>query len=449
MKFLSSSTENMFCKIDFNDVFGGPPRRPSVQEIRYSFGEDVVDSTSDETVVASRNPWSGLSEKPVYSEEVTLNRRRCSRNDFFDDIFRGNQSLTSSPRKYEMRTFCTGFTDIEPFFSIEIFVLDTNLYSTFAPESDDNWFHFSIYKWANKGGVPFAIPLRGSHRFKDKDKLQGCSSANGWIACEGIAVEPKEENLHNNFSTTDRMSSEDNKKHNSLIDGRNKFNEPVQIIKEGNVPKSRSESWSKSAYKKVSGDTILPSSKAEKKTQYSISPVGKETYKPRLKPPNNVDGNGKGRGRGNVKEFIKIFNQDGSLKPRADVATENHRSRLKQKNNKIVDIFQFSFQITRQLNDAEILRYLIEAEPLMDCSTWVLWVDSGWKPVPLQDIIGRAVKKSYQSSSVSSSRMHGLGSTRPTRSDLLFARSIATFHPFKKNARFEVHREIFYKPFLQ
>lgn len=93
--------------IDFNDVFGGPPRRPSGHESRYSFGENTDSSSalrrSDETVAPSRNPWSSLSEKPVFGfgeQGMSLSRRRYPKFDFFGDIFRGNiESLSSSPRK--------------------------------------------------------------------------------------------------------------------------------------------------------------------------------------------------------------------------------------------------------------------------------------------------------------------------------------------------------------
>ncbi|KAJ0024920.1 hypothetical protein Pint_08918 [Pistacia integerrima] len=86
--------------IDFNDVFGGPPRRSSVHEMRYSFSEATDNSASrghDETV-GSRNSWNALSEKPVFGEEG-MNRRQHRSENFFDDIFKGNQSLSSSPRK--------------------------------------------------------------------------------------------------------------------------------------------------------------------------------------------------------------------------------------------------------------------------------------------------------------------------------------------------------------
>lgn len=64
--------------MDFNDVFGGPPRRFSMQEVRarYSFGESEEETAS--------SPWN---EKPVFGEETTPRRRKGA--DFFDDIFKG------------------------------------------------------------------------------------------------------------------------------------------------------------------------------------------------------------------------------------------------------------------------------------------------------------------------------------------------------------------------
>ncbi|KAH7567297.1 hypothetical protein JRO89_XS07G0046400 [Xanthoceras sorbifolium] len=88
--------------VDFNDVFGGPPRRSSIHnhEMHYSCSEATDDSghTEDDETVVSRNSWNGLSEKPVFGEEG-LNRRRYPKENFFNDIFRGSESLSSSLRK--------------------------------------------------------------------------------------------------------------------------------------------------------------------------------------------------------------------------------------------------------------------------------------------------------------------------------------------------------------
>ncbi|KAM7279493.1 hypothetical protein ACFE04_006627 [Oxalis oulophora] len=83
--------------IDFNDVFGGPPRRSSMPETTYSLTQTRHSFGKDNGQSSDRSSWSGLSEKPVFGEEGK--NRRYPSEDFFDDIFRGNESVTSSPRK--------------------------------------------------------------------------------------------------------------------------------------------------------------------------------------------------------------------------------------------------------------------------------------------------------------------------------------------------------------
>ncbi|KAJ6679275.1 AUXILIN/CYCLIN G-ASSOCIATED KINASE-RELATED [Salix purpurea] len=101
----SSSSNSQYgnSDIDFTDVFGGPPRRSSLQEVRSSFAETTdsfVSRNGDVDTKLSRNNLSSLNEKSVFGDE-NVNRRRYPRNDFFDDIFRGNESLSSSPRKHD------------------------------------------------------------------------------------------------------------------------------------------------------------------------------------------------------------------------------------------------------------------------------------------------------------------------------------------------------------
>ncbi|OMO87625.1 hypothetical protein CCACVL1_08877 [Corchorus capsularis] len=387
----SSSSPDKSSDIDFNDVFGGPPRRSSIQESRYSFGDDMDSYSfrrSDEMVASSRNPWSGLREKPVFGEEAVSNRRRYSRNEFFDDIFKGNESLGSSPRKYEMKDpFSPGSQLLspakplppkaEPFgtslpaqFSLPAKMnkgmdlrtfgsptrgiahkskdagsLNGSNHYAFSPLSkvssisseesanleksngtetngnpkedskspeiskNGSHFHFSIYKWADKGGVPLAIPIRGSDRVKEKDKLQRCSSANGWIACENIAMEPKD--LHGSFRSTDRMSrnssrsfrvEHDKKENGPVTDSRNEDGKSDRVIEEiSKIPMSESEivSGLKSSDKNVSADNDLHNAVGQEKTYHSLPPtpidlrdkrekeastVGKKTNKPQSKP---------------------------------------------------------------------------------------------------------------------------------------------------------------------
>ncbi|XP_062159589.1 J domain-containing protein required for chloroplast accumulation response 1 isoform X2 [Alnus glutinosa] len=89
---------------DFHDVFGGPPRRASAQEKRCSFSEATEfygEGGDHEALSCTR-----LGEKPVFGEE-NANRRRYTSNDFFDDIFRGDESLSSTPRKRDRDPFAS------------------------------------------------------------------------------------------------------------------------------------------------------------------------------------------------------------------------------------------------------------------------------------------------------------------------------------------------------
>ncbi|XP_073123039.1 J domain-containing protein required for chloroplast accumulation response 1-like isoform X2 [Henckelia pumila] len=82
--------------VDFNDVFGGPPKRYSTQEsrVRYSFGE-IVDPEDD----GSSSPWNGRKEKPVFRTD-NGGRSRYPSDDFFHDIFKGDECYVS-PRSFD------------------------------------------------------------------------------------------------------------------------------------------------------------------------------------------------------------------------------------------------------------------------------------------------------------------------------------------------------------
>ncbi|KAK7310895.1 hypothetical protein RJT34_08680 [Clitoria ternatea] len=81
------STPQRNSDVDFNDVFGGPPRRSSTNEDRERGG----------------CAWPQEGEKPVFGGEDSGNRRRYRNksNDFFDDIFGGEESgsVSSTPKK--------------------------------------------------------------------------------------------------------------------------------------------------------------------------------------------------------------------------------------------------------------------------------------------------------------------------------------------------------------
>ncbi|XP_023523618.1 J domain-containing protein required for chloroplast accumulation response 1-like [Cucurbita pepo subsp. pepo] len=94
--------------VDFHDVFGGPPRRrSSAHETRYSFSETAgsfaLKGGGDNAPPGRSSSWSCLNEIPVFGED-SPHGRRFSSNDFYDDIFKGDESATP-PRRHELDIF--------------------------------------------------------------------------------------------------------------------------------------------------------------------------------------------------------------------------------------------------------------------------------------------------------------------------------------------------------
>ncbi|XP_019174955.1 PREDICTED: J domain-containing protein required for chloroplast accumulation response 1 isoform X2 [Ipomoea nil] len=240
--FETTRADNM--DMDFNDVFGGPPRRFSIQEVRKrnSFNDQMESEEDSEAV-------------PVFGAD-----RRCSQqgNEFYDDIFGGDEAY-SSPRRMEMEAYGSRVLSpawplppkAEPFstslpaqFSLPAKVTKATEYPTFGSgnrspyhnskdggsngslsrfssqsrqrengsqmifrqrslsreaslsgderssgekDSEEAQFHFSIYKWAGKG-VPLLIPLmRGKNSNKPKEnnsRLERCLSSNARVQCD-------------------------------------------------------------------------------------------------------------------------------------------------------------------------------------------------------------------------------------------------------------------------
>ncbi|KAJ0982189.1 hypothetical protein J5N97_010444 [Dioscorea zingiberensis] len=99
-------------EVDFQDVFGGPPRRSGLFEPRRDRGDSLDlfagrgrrGGFGDE-VRGSRRACSGLGEQPVFGETSSPARRRQLGTDFFDDIFQGSDSLGTKERRAELHSF--------------------------------------------------------------------------------------------------------------------------------------------------------------------------------------------------------------------------------------------------------------------------------------------------------------------------------------------------------
>ncbi|PIN12202.1 hypothetical protein CDL12_15192 [Handroanthus impetiginosus] len=342
--------------LDFNDVFGGPPRRLSMQEVRlrYSFGEAEEEKAS-------------LMEKPVFGEESTPRNRRHKGDDFFDDIFRGNEEGYSSPRRGDgvfgsnpgsriMSPAARPLTPkAEPFgtslpsqFSLPARLTKTTELPTFSPinhgqhkidsstnglkspysssplsrfsnqaseiknvyrqsplssnedssRSEDNignQFHFSIYKWAGKG-VPMLMPFVAKNNLKSKgllkEDLEGKKEIKKQL--QGFLEEsPK--------SKEPRSSLNDD----VVFDGDNNI---VEKIEQMQVPLKIEEESLKSNLL-LSDDIEQPGIKEKKTTKGFDSNNAKfreSNMQSGVKNPAKIGVKGK------VREFVQIFNQEAA-----------------------------------------------------------------------------------------------------------------------------------------
>lgn len=99
------ASPNPNCKssdVDFTDVFGGPPRRSLINELRRSRA-DSLDSGS----WRGSGSGFGLGERPMFGEVSSPARRRQLKDDFFSDIFQSSE--------LECVEFAhSGVTDLEP-----------------------------------------------------------------------------------------------------------------------------------------------------------------------------------------------------------------------------------------------------------------------------------------------------------------------------------------------
>lgn len=88
---LSNSSSRRDSEVDFSDVFGGPPRcSSSTQE----FHTNEIDDDNKIDVDKDDGIWFGLMEKPVFGDQIGV-RKRYPSDDFYNDIFGGDQPLMS------------------------------------------------------------------------------------------------------------------------------------------------------------------------------------------------------------------------------------------------------------------------------------------------------------------------------------------------------------------
>ncbi|KAL9232874.1 hypothetical protein vseg_007937 [Gypsophila vaccaria] len=581
--------------LDFSDVFGGPPRRSSAQESGYSVrNSHSFEDNNDDDAVDVGSPWLTSREKPVFGE-VARARRRYGSDDFFDDIFRGDQpsSSSQSPRAVPRRnpfSSAPGSRVMSPSRSLSSaetfanpakfslpgrlsttdFVASTSMnQSLFNPslsrfnqtvennDADDNHsptrfsamqrqdtadggshvdgntdqldnrrnatgsefpiyatnFHFSIYKWANKG-VPLVVSLRKkTPRLKEATKVDNLSS-NKSVRPSSLAKEHEQFNESLVSSVTLEAKTKDdnspvqsnyipvislpNEIHKARVDVSSRGLQDATVEhssgsvadKHNNSPKLLSKTKSNMRFlsallsncdegnnEEMNEKTRVKTSMIkEKKKPYPIDKV--TSHKVDKTKVHKSSATSKNDARtseasGKVKDFVKIFNQDSSPKASGPSLRQSHSRRWKEHKTVEVD-YEIRFSSARMNDETEasfvnwgeecpetsemeyehasrsqqfdtddigrvpdssrqtsanessidsrmdpatkvnetvndealgeetkVLQWAKGKEgnirALLSTLQYVLWPESGWKPVPLVDIIeANAVKRAYQ-----------------------------------------------------
>ncbi|KAE9609405.1 hypothetical protein Lalb_Chr08g0245831 [Lupinus albus] len=425
LKRLLSPTDKW--DLDFSDVFGGPPRRSSVNS---NSGEERPSSTVvgdyfyDDIFGGDESPrkHSSSSLPPIFSLPTKLTkgsdlptfgsptrRTRSPLNNNINDGFGASDSHLSrndSKPHYRKSLLSQEFSDmsISDISDKESSNMkqDPSTPQVLANASNGQ-FHFSIYKWASKG-VPMVMPLRADSYSRTKDQLKfgRCSSDKEWIVTEitteidspiayngspltknrkqdssneadshqiaeqiasgkaksntfsslqtvikdlpdsPISGDAREESSTHSISETGFSSKTDPESETQKFESKplhSQFNGSDQQQDSNEMTRRERGEESKRKSKKKSSAildvTVNPKNKEEQTTSLKSVELSRATSQSSLSLGENM---GKGRVKGKVKEFVRIFNQESVTKPRVDSEsrlpdpTYKEQSALKTKN---------------------------------------------------------------------------------------------------------------------
>ncbi|CAN8239941.1 unnamed protein product [Cochlearia groenlandica] len=539
--------------IDFGDVFGGPPKRRSKVNkfiTRHSFNETALRRRD---VIVDNSALIPREEKPVFGEDPSI-RRRFTADDFFDDIFRANESSSSSsspPKKIKNETFGSSLpgsrilspslplphkpespktsfslpakaTEIPTYGSVtrslsknketgfmsplsrssskaDMLASDKSVDSKGCDVAQGRQFHFSIYKWPNKG-VP--VVIWGSSRLSSVAKAEEntpCDLRSNLVEKSGKEndfsglkeqnkTSQKQEGKTDSGLIYEKAFSSDVPKANvkplhSFIDDKDEKCdeeiEPEREVKKGKIKAKNmrssvgdSRSKRKPQGRRSSFDSPIQPVKSSFASSSSTTEVDKDGVKGKVKDfvkifsqGASVGSSGESLGQSsrwgakeilktdaNVKETVKnipvqqkkstpeIPNMDKDKKP-SQATQKKDTDRVSVNNNKstrvneqekreepstthttledieepihvnflVEDITEDENKLEETRNEAEEIQN-IDAKirkwssgksgnirSLLSTLQYILWPGSGWKAVPLMDMIeGNAVRKSYQ-----------------------------------------------------
>ncbi|XP_054819679.1 J domain-containing protein required for chloroplast accumulation response 1 isoform X3 [Prosopis cineraria] len=401
---------------------------------------------------ASWCAWPRVREKPVFGEDY-LNRRRYANDNFYDDIFGGDESPCRTPIKHERHPFSSTpgsriLSPVPPLPPAPDSISPSSLPST-----------LSLPAKLTKGtDLPtFGSPAR-SLRMSNKD-----AASNGLSSSDSPATHLSRFSSHTtrgmeeskNGSGTMRPSRSSQEISDlSISDKADKGGDSADYTEKTKMEKGiESKTPKSSAIRDISTTW-------KRQVEKTADLNGVEGSKATLQSMENV------KVKGKVKEFVRIFSQEAVTKPRVGTKSSEYklRSALRtteeaEDNPQILKKVDSATEITNTSGDnlfrqddisasgttAKILDSTVAVEDgffhgnfrvrelaqddnevfqtqnnqeikviddkirqwsngkqgnirsLLSTLQYVLWPDSGWKPLPLVDIIeGNAVKRAYQ-----------------------------------------------------
>ncbi|CAA6667428.1 unnamed protein product [Spirodela intermedia] len=395
--------------VDFSDVFGGPPRTSSGFEGRHGFSESIDGYLSrvrgDGVYLSRRESRLRGTGSPGHRKHLT--------NEFFGDVFKGNESVSSSPRRtdgpsassassagrsvppilrrpqstasveahllprkpeppkkcqppFHLQDSSTPPAPNSPQTPLEAIKLDRSGASETeqgykedsgrSSHSGGGHFHFSIYKWAST-----EIALVMPHNLKNRNKSAS-------RVCGGSA-----KNLQGATPLVDRWT---NKAFSSCDSGRPRTglaNNVKDFIKIFNNEASQ-----------------RPTAKFESQTQKILSHANCPAY------PEYVGASTSREDSETNALDVSFCNIDEEYLENIDGCLVEE---LSQNQNKVSEADVYREKI--QASDAKIREWSKGKEgnirSLLSTLQYVLWPGSGWKAVPLVDIIeAAAVRRAYQ-----------------------------------------------------
>ncbi|CAF2061023.1 unnamed protein product [Brassica napus] len=426
--------------IDFRDVFGGPPKRRSkVNELtRHSFSDTALrrlDVNVDNSALVPRDDlWNVRNEKPVFGEDTSV-RRRFTADDFFDDIFGANEPskhirspAQPLPHEAESHAKQVKATEIPTFGSATAssspLSRTSDMVGSAAKSGSDGYvspqvvngkgrqFHFSIYKWSNKG-VPVVIWGNEDIVFKRevrKDRMEAktMGSSDG-----DSRIKKKEQGRRSSLDSPMPDKACFASTHAAPEVGKDgvkgKVMDFVKIFSQGASAGAGGESLGKSSRWRAKESLATDINKDGAKTRETGNIPDQQTKPIPDIPAMATQRKVSDRVNVNNNKTSGVTEQEKRQEPSKTHTTSEDIDEPIHVNFMVEDVTQDENSLEETKNDAEEIQN-IDAKirkwssgksgnirSLLSTLPYILWPGCGWKAVPLMDLIeGNAVRKSYQ-----------------------------------------------------